>query len=173
MIKYIRSIFFFIMFFSFLSSNGQSMLSLIKYRNGKRITIKQGETLKIHSGTSIIKGELFEILDSHIIIAQDTTLDTCQLSTIKWIQYKHKNFGNSFMQGSAKSAISAGPLYIVFGLANNALAGIEPIAQERNFKTAGIISLIGISWYLAVEYITNKKHRINRCKIIPINFNNL
>ena len=55
----------------------------------------------------------------------------------------------------------------------NALAGIEPIVQERNFRTAGIISLIGVTWYLAVELITNKRHQTSKWKIIPNDFSNL
>jgi len=145
----------------------------VKYRSGKRITIEPGEYLKVKSDSSILQGELFKISDSNIIVAHDTILDTCHLSSVRWIKYKHKSYGNSFMQGSATSVISAGPLYVLFGLANNALAGIEPIAQERNFKTAGIISFVGLTWYLAVELITNKKHRIKRWKIIPNDFSNL
>jgi hypothetical protein len=174
MTSFIKLAFPLLILFFFKSSNAQQQsISLVKYRSGKTIKIKPGERVKIKMDHQTVTGELFSVQDSNIIIAGDTFLDTCHLASIKWIKYKHSSYGNSFMQGSAVSIATAGPVYIFYGLINNALAGIEPVAQERNFRTGGILFLIGATWYGITELVINKKHKQQSWKIILNNFNDL
>lgn len=157
------------------TASGQNHITMAKYRSHKTLKIMLGQTIKVKQlkEDTAFKGDLFAISDSMIVLNKDTILDSIYLQDIEWIKHKPGSFGTQFTQGSAQSIAAAGPVYVILGIVNNAIVGVDPVFQERNAKVGGILLLSGLALYGVVELFSNKRRSTKAWKIIVTDFSNL